>query len=328
MTRTSRRAPRENPQIRDFFNKHFFKQPKRSKRGPDDKELLDKLLTVPKKERGADASSFNVDFPDVYLQADLLFMPRDVYTIVQPSGTRVDTKEYLYILTVVDPFIGITDAEPMTSKTSAATAAAFKKIMSRKIISSKFKHIHTDPGTEFKGDFSKLLETLKKQHSYGKTARHRQSAFVESRNRIIGSALLRYQTQMELNTKVVNRDWVYNLPIVIELMNKRTKIKGKNKASSIREIAAEREVRGTGEVLKIGSLVHVILDVPRNVADMNHDGTREVNKLMGNFRDSDIRYEIKPRKIANMYLTPGKPPMYEIEGIEKTLYTKGQLLQA
>lgn len=76
-------------------------------------------------------------------------------------------------------------------------------------------------------------------------------------------------------------------------------------------------------LLQEGQLVRVALDAPIEVHDQK--------KLSGKFRDSDIRYEIKPKKIAQVIIEPQEPPLYLVEDSHgktdhRQAYTKNQLL--
>ena len=68
------------------------------------------------------------------------------------------------------------------------------------------------------------------------------------------------------------------------------------------------------ELLKVGQKVRIQLDNPTS-------GKR----LHGKFRSDDIRYENKIRTITQIYLNPGKPPLYQVDNDSNVAYTKHQL---
>ena len=73
------------------------------------------------------------------------------------------------------------DAEPLASKNSAGVAKAFEKIYARK----KLKLPNTliiDPGKEFMGDVTKLLEKNKVHIQRSEAKNHRAQAIVERAN--------------------------------------------------------------------------------------------------------------------------------------------------
>jgi hypothetical protein len=77
------------------------------------------------------------------------------------------------------------------------------------------------------------------------------------------------------------------------------------------------------EILPEGTKIRVALDAPVDVIS----GKR----LHGKFRDTDIRYEIKPKEIKQVIIQPGQPPLYLVsdaagETDHTQAYTKGQLL--
>ena len=73
----------------------------------------------------------------------------------------------------------------------------------------------------------------------------------------------------------------------------------------------------TCELLTVGALVPIPLDMPRGIV--------KGERLVGEFRAGDIRYEAKPRKIEQVYINPGQPPMYRVTGLRNVAYTKEEL---
>jgi hypothetical protein len=72
----------------------------------------------------------------------------------------------------------------------------------------------------------------------------------------------------------------------------------------------------TLDIIPIGTPVRVILDEPRNIQGI---------KEHGKFREVDLRWENKNRKVEQILLRPNQPPMYLISGIKNASYTKQQL---
>ena len=69
-------------------------------------------------------------------------------------------------------------------------------------------------------------------------------------------------------------------------------------------------------MLEVGTRVRVMREAPRNA-----QGQRDV----GGFRATDLRWERAVRTIANILVTPRQPIMYQLDGGDKTGYTREQL---
>lgn len=141
-------------------------------------------------------------------QADLLFLPHD--------GRNK------YALTVVDIASRYKETEPLTSKDSKEVAQAFDKIYKRKLAYPKL--LQVDPGREFMGAVSQLMEKHKVKIRRGRTNIHRDQAIVERFNRTLAERLFGYQYAKEMeNPSKRNREWVKRLPSVIAVLNSETK---------------------------------------------------------------------------------------------------------
>ncbi len=71
--------------------------------------------------------------------------------------------------------------------------------------------------------------------------------------------------------------------------------------------------------------MRTVLEYPRNL----HDSS----KLMGKFRDGDIRWEVKPRIIKQVIIEPNQPPInlesmidHETQTDRSCAYTENELL--
>ena len=84
-----------------------------------------------------------------------------------------------YALVVVDVASRYVDAEPLSSKNSTRVAKAFEKIFSRRK-ALKFPHtLIVDPGKEFMGDVTKLMEKHNVRIQRSEAKNHRAQAVVE-----------------------------------------------------------------------------------------------------------------------------------------------------
>ena len=177
---------------------------------------------------------WTVDKPDQIHQADLLFLPHD----------RVGRKTYKYALVVVDVASRYKDAEPLTSKESREISKSFEKIYSRKL---KYpKTLMVDPGKEFMGGVSKLMNYHNVKIQRSEAGNHRAQAFVERANRILGERLFSHQYAQEMTEErkgsARSRVWVKRLPDILKTLNNTpTRITGKEpaKAVNLKEVDIE-----------------------------------------------------------------------------------------
>jgi hypothetical protein len=260
-------------------------------------KLLFKLQEKPKPDKGKNMPHIQVYAKGSSQQADLLYMPED--------------KGYKYILVVVDLATGITDAQPLRKKTPEAVLNALKKIYKRPYLNIPLDFFGTDPGSEFKGVVKRYMNHKGVIMKYGRPGRHRQQAMVESRNYMLGKVLNTRMLGQELLSNETSREWVADLPRVIETLNKYIKTKPKKSDTP------SPHCKGNAcNLLDKGTKVRVVLDEPRNI---------QGEKLHGGFRAGDIHFSPQIRTIEQIYLRPGEPPTYRVSGIPNVAYTKNQL---
>lgn len=270
-------------------------------------DIVDELFKKPKKDKGVNATRILPVPANTVHQGDLLFLP--------------DDNGYKYALVVVDVGTRQTDIVPLKNKEHTTIINAFNHIYRRK--SKKIlefpKKMEFDAGSEFDNQY--VSDYFDKQNiviRIAKPQRHRQQAMVERRNQIIGIDIAKRQTAEELLTGETSRQWVDDLPEILKKMN--------TKASKRKPIKLKNEYQCEGDactLLPEGTKVRVALEAPRDVANNK--------KLNGKFRDSDIRWEIKPKEIKQVIVQPNQPPMYLVSDNKgntdhNQAYTKSQLL--
>lgn len=263
----------------------------------DPLSMLDNLYKPIKKNKKQNKTHFYTYNKNIVHQADLLFLPHD--------------EGYKYALVIVDLHDRTTNAYPLKSKQGSEIIEGFEKIYNGPYL-KKPKRLLVDAGNEFKGDVKDWLTKNKIAIKTALPGRHSQQGIIENKNLVIGKALLKRQTAQELITGQPSTEWIDEIPKVIKALNVKSKsIKEKNN-SNIPVCNGDACI-----LLEIGDIVRVALDEPR-AADSN-------KKLSGKFRASDLRWEIKPRKITNIFLNPGMPPLYQVERKPTVSYTKNQL---
>ena len=166
---------------------------------------------------------WNVEKPNQIHQADLLFLPHD----------RVGRKTYRYALVVIDIASRYKDAEPLTSKESNEISKALTKIYSRKL---KYpKTLIVDPGKEFMGDVTKLMEKHNVTIQRSEAGNHRAQAFVERANKTLSEKLFSHQYAQEMISDDRSRVWVKRLPAILKTLNSiPTRITGEEPEKAIR----------------------------------------------------------------------------------------------
>lgn len=258
---------------------------------------LNQLYKKPVPEKTEQMPITQVFNKNVYHQADILYMPKD-------NGFK-------YALVVVDLYDGTLDAEPLKVRDNATIIKTFQIIYSRKYLNYPII-ITLDQGTEFKGNTKQFFNKKKTNVKYALTGRHRQLATVERANQKIATVLFKRMANQELITGTQDKQWVKDLPVLIEVLNEQKK-KPINKEISEDPIADEF----TGNLYKIGQKVRMLLDFPINNVDNK--------RLNGTFRSSDIRWSPKVYKITEVLLKPGFPPMYLTDANDNVARTKNQL---
>ena len=151
-----------------------------------------------------------------------------------PHGRKV----YKYALTVVDVASRYKAAEPLTSKESDEVSKAFQRIYRRGPLKWP-QLLQVDPGREFTGAVTKVMEKNKTAIRRGRTEIHRDQAIVERFNRTLAERLFGYQYAVEMNMKNSNQrstEWVKRLPEVVSALNNEvTRLIGKKPAEAIKE---------------------------------------------------------------------------------------------
>ena len=285
----------------------FYNSLKAPKKKTDEKpSLINQLTKAPIKDSGNDIPhlSNNILKHGVLQQADLIYLPTDRFG-------------YKYCLTVVDAYDGKCDAEPLKKKYASSITKAFEKIYNRGILQIP-NTIQFDSGTEFKGETAeKFKEDYKARIKYALTNRHRQNSMVERKNREIGTTIMKFQNEKELEKKKTVKGWVKYLPSLITAINKHVEKRKRRKLTG--EVLYTNKSK---DLIPLHSKVRHVLDYP---IDVN-------GKRIGNtFRAGDIRWSKEPQTVEKIILEPDLPPLYQLSKPDsrvidnRVAYTKSQL---
>ena len=129
-------------------------------------------------------------------------------------------------------------AEPLTSKESDEVLKAFQTIYKRGPLKWP-QLLQVDPGREFMGNVTKVMQNNKTAIRRGRTEIHRDQAIVERFNRTLAERLFGYQYAVEMNMKQSNQrstEWVKRLPEVVSALNNEvTRLTSKKPAEATKE---------------------------------------------------------------------------------------------
>ena len=231
-------------------------------------------------------------------QADLLFLPND--------------KGFKYLLVVVDLGSRLTDATPLRTKSASAILNGFKKIYEKNKVLGFPKRIEVDDGGEFKSVVKNWFVSKDVYVRYGKAGRSQQQALAERRNQEIQREIFIRQLIKEIETNKVSKLWIKYLDEILDDMNERYELKKQPKPKYDVPIIT----KNNKDLLMKGDKVRIMIDKP-----VDYFG----NKLSGNFRTGDIRWSPKLYAIDKVLLRPNYPPLYLVDGLSHTTYTRGQL---
>ena len=168
---------------------------------------------------------WTVSKPNQVHQADLLFLPHDTF----------GRKTYRYALVVIDVASRYKDAEAISTKESSEIARCFGKIYSRKPRRLSWPGVlMVDPGREFMGSVTKLMEQHGVKIQRGQAGNHRSQVFVERANKTLSERLFSHQYAQEMTGDGRSREWVKRVPQVLKAMNSEpTRLIGKDPSSAI-----------------------------------------------------------------------------------------------
>ena len=265
--------------------------------------IVDALFRKVKPDKGVNMPTFQRPLPNEEQQGDILFLPSD--------------RGYKYALVVADVGSRLTEAEPIKDKTNVTVLKAFKKIYNRNILKLP-KQIDFDDGSEFKGTVSKFFKDQDIIVHVAIPHRHRQQAIVERKNQLIGTKLFKRMIEEELLTGEPSTQWVDELKDIIKTMNANQKKQKIKKPDDKYITSGESHI-----ILSEGTKVRVALNAPIDVVTQK--------RLHGKFRDTDIRWKIKPNTIKQVIIQPNQPVMYLVDDENgntdhRQAYTKNQLL--
>lgn len=245
----------------------------------------------------------------IHISMDLLYLPRD----------RTGNK---YALVAVDFGTRKIAVIPTKNKKASTMREGLKTILNEDTISNnnKLKAIYVDDGKEFKGEFARYCATNNIRLQISLPNRHKQNALAESTNNTLSKAIFEYQHIKEKQTGQTYRNWVHIIPQLVDAINEQRAARPPRIPKEQQQLLKEGKSACSGDwckLLRMGDVVRRRLDRFEEI-----DGISTDSRLRG----ADIKYEATRRKITNIVLLPGQPPMYELEGIKTARFTKNELM--
>ena len=284
--------------------------------GGVDQKTID-LTRIPRGDAKGQSPHFFATGGNTVYQADMLHITED--------------QGFKYLLVVVDVATKKTDAVPLKNIKTSTVKKALEYMWGAheatyegkapsiadppvgEIDGNIYRHglgnilkppimMKVDGGPEFKKSVASYLKQQNIVRLQGLPYRSKQQAMVESRNNYFASKILRAQAEVEIKSRVVNRDWIESVWRYIFAWNVTH-----HKTPPVPEVV---KCKGRScDLLKVGTEVRRVLDAPIDPV------TDKV--LSKNARAGDLRWEEKTRYIVQQVLKPGNPPMYRLS--EKTV---------
>jgi len=268
-----------------------------------DAELAGLFEHAPREPTASVAKMNNVDGLNATHQADLLSLPQDA------DGSR-------YSLVVVDVSTRRVGVAPLRTKSAAAVLAALQSIYDLDPVLNVPRRLECDRGKEFHGPFAAWLKAQGTSIRYGEPGRHRQQEMVESVNRILGRAIFIVQSARELESGRPDRNWVADLPPLVDAINKRLERPAPALPSKMVDPAP-----GEARLLDEGQLVQRVLDRPQGVlGNKLPPGGGKTGR-----RAQDPTFERRKRAIKLLILRPGMSPRYILDGLPDVSYARHEL---
>ena len=259
---------------------------------------------------------FDVSVPNEVHQADLLFLPHD-----RPGRGR---KLYKYALTVVDVASRYKEAEPLATKESKEVAGALSRIYTRGLLRWP-KLLQVDPGKEFMGSVTSLLNKNGVSIRRGRVDIHRDQAIVERFNRTLAERLFGHQQAQEMlmDPGERSREWVNRLPAVVAAINNEvTRLIGKKPVDAIKaKLVAQKPSSVTP-----GRLVGI--KEQKLPSDVRVRYLYQPGELEGgqHRRATDAIWSLQVYRLARAVAKSGAPVVYYLESGPARGFVREELL--
>ena len=281
-------------------------------------------------------------------QCDLIELPLDESREARRIVARYKGGSFagiakMYALVVVDVATRTCAARAITNKGAVSTRNALRDVYLNEGPIGPLEYeleaplrMEFDGGSEFKGEFARLLRTAGTFLKTGRPKRSRQQGMAENLNRFIGRIIGVAQTKLVLDSIAAgapeeSRDWVSWLDDIMGAINERLQRKPRDLAATVggaerlrplcrgdRKPGSRAKQGSTNDclLLSVGDRVRVKADRPENALGKVQIGSR---------RAGDMTFNPEIRTIEKVLLTIGGPPRYIVNRLPQTSFTRNEL---
>jgi len=256
-------------------------------------------------------------------QADVLHLPTDSFG-------------YSKLLIVLDLADDSFDIEKMKdSEAPDLTLTAYKRMLSRKIISIPKASMTTDGASSFKSVFKDFLFDNGVHHKTTRAGRHKSMASIDNLCRQLGDLFNGAMNAQELKTKKPSKAWTKHIDLVRIELNKfrRKKLPDdittydypvfdptkeettqtlKNYDIDMKKLGisnSDIKFKLIRQKYKVGDLVNILLSEPEDIL-----GKKQPTK---NFRMGDVRLSREKYRVKSVVYFAGNPPYrYLLDALE------------
>ena len=256
-------------------------------------------------------------------QADVLHLPTDSFG-------------YSKLLIVLDLADDSFDIEKMKdSEAPDLTLTAYKRMLSRKIISIPKASMTTDGASSFKSVFDDFLFDNGVHHKTTRAGRHKSMASIDNLCRQLGDLFNGTMNTQELKTKKPSKAWTKHIDLVRMELNKfrRKKLPDdittydypvfdptkeettqtlKNYDIDMKKLGvsnSDKTFKLIRQKYKFGDLVNILLSEPEDIL-----GKKQPTK---NFRMGDVRLSREKYRVKSVVYFAGNPPYrYILEALD------------
>ena len=259
---------------------------------------------------------YQVYVPNQMHMVDLLEFPRDF----------IHGNTYKYLLVLVDVASGYTAIVPLRNKQASSVAFALKALYRPAAPLKEHKHaplkfpkeLYSDAGTEFKGEFAKML----KEHGVKVKAKvtkyhHGFNGKVESRNKAISKMLFKNMDVQEIASGKTSRTWVKYARDAVEKLNHNVNgVLGMSPAEAIKldVVKPKKAVRYPKEKLLPADGLYRYLLAPGE----EHGDQRR--------RATDNIWSRKTFRISDIEQIPGQRVLYHLSEGPDRAFVKEELM--
>ena len=246
---------------------------------------------------------YTLDIPNHTHQVDILYLPHDI----------VKGVKYKYCLSIIDIASRFKGGKPLKTKTAAEVSRAIEDVYDNTPLNYP-KVIMCDVGTEFRGEFTRLMESH--DTKINRSLNKKKVAFVERFNRTLSQKLFAHQYAEEMKTDETNREWVKRLQGVIDALNNE-----KTRMIEMKPVDAI-ELKSVPQPEYPDDFTEEKIDIDLLVRYLYKPGEEQGDNR---YRATDPIWSVDVYKIDEIKEFENQPALYTLQDIENRTFTQQQL---